>query len=137
MNQTIRGGVKVKKIFEFKTKATVIVDDTGVTISHEGRMNGVQDKKKIPYSSITSVHLKKPSALATGHIEFSTIEQKLQIGGVLLKEADGTNKIVLNKRDLEGAAELKNLVETKIAELFKMHSQTFIAQQESSRLTWT
>lgn len=112
-------GLRMEKTFNFNrpTKTSVVVDETGISISRKGVLNalniGLIGSKGIPFTSITAIQLKEGTGLTNGYIQFSILGGKEQKGGVLAATQD-ENTIMFTKAQNDDAKELKALIESRI-----------------------
>lgn len=56
----------------YMTKKTISATDSFVIISKDGSLFGAKREKKIPYSQISGVEVKKPGAMVNGYIQIQT-----------------------------------------------------------------
>lgn len=105
------------KEYHFKSngKYHVVVEDGYLRWTSKGMMNyltkGSGGEKSIPINSITAIQIKQPR-LTTGFIQFAYSGSSENKGGVMDAVQDENTITFSNKKELEQAKELKELIES-------------------------
>lgn len=108
------------KLKGYMTKKTITVTDSCVIISKEGSLFSAKRDKKIPYSQISGVEVKKPGAMVNGFIQIQIPGQissnsNLKISGGAYDAVKDENAIVFTgNKNYEIAIKMQEYILSKI-----------------------
>ncbi|MCL2559784.1 MAG: SHOCT domain-containing protein [Turicibacter sp.] len=113
---------QVKEItIDFKSaeKATITLDQTGITIDKKGLLNamtvGITGAKKVPFASITGVHFKERGKITSGVLQFSILGVAAAASGLSGAAEDKYAVMFANKEEEKKAMQIRDFVDEKIS----------------------
>lgn len=104
----------------YMTKKTISATDSFVIISKEGSLFSAKREKKIPYSQISGVEVKKPGTLANGYIQIQIPGQisgnsGFKVSGGAYDAVTDENAVVFTgKANYEIAVQMQEYILNKI-----------------------
>ena len=118
--EEFKNGNLEKIVVDFRSVSleTITVDKTGITIDKKGILNaltvGVTGAKKIPYTSITTVHFKE-SGILSGHLQFSVMGATTANSGMLSAASDKFAILFAIQEEEDIAMKIRDIVDEKIS----------------------
>ena len=133
--EAFKSGQLNEIVMEFKSaeKATITLDQTGLTIDKKGFLNavtvGITGAKKVPFSSITGVHFKARGKITSGVLQFSILGVAAAASGLSGAAEDKYAVMFANKEEESKAMQIRDLVDEKISGGGAFGATTIIQQK--------